>query len=204
MASLISYVDSVTDPASPDYVAPEERIAVFDADGTLLGERFPTYFDQCLLMHRLLHDESYEAAPEDKAFAETLETALLNGEKAPKAPRSTAQMLSESFKGYTVEEYRAYVRDFMNEPAAGFEGMTYGEAFFQPMVSVVSYLAGKDFQIFLSSGAERSMLREVTKDALGFETISMRDEFATIYGDNVVMTEFRNENTAAEELSPAA
>ena len=45
MASIIAYVAAVTDEASPDYIAPADRIAVFDFDGTLFGERFPTYFD---------------------------------------------------------------------------------------------------------------------------------------------------------------
>lgn len=35
---------------------------MFDFDGTLYGERFPTYFDTCLFLHRTLHDDGYTAA----------------------------------------------------------------------------------------------------------------------------------------------
>ncbi len=167
MASILSLVDSVTDEKSPDYLPPEERIAVFDMDGTLFGERFPTYFDECLLLHRLLHDPSYQAAPEDKAWALSAEEALLSGEEEPDSPRSSAQMAAEAFKGFTVEEYRDYIRDFMEEPAAGFEFMTYGEGFFLPMVSLVEYLSDQGFTVFISSGSERSLARELTKDVLG-------------------------------------
>ena len=52
MASIIEAVDNYTDPDSENYLEPEERIALFDMDGTLIGELFPTYFDQCLLMFR--------------------------------------------------------------------------------------------------------------------------------------------------------
>ena len=167
MASIIAYVESVTDRFSRDYIPPEKRIAAFDSDGTLIGELFPTYFDKCLLMYRLLHDSTYEEAdPEDRKFAEELETALLNHKPEPASPKSTAQMTTESFKGFTVEEYRAYVREFMEHPAIGFEGMTYGQAFYKPMTALVEYLAKHDFKVFICSGTERSILRELTEGTL--------------------------------------
>ena len=133
MASLISFVNAVSDEKSASFVPEEKRIAVFDMDGTLYGELFPTYFDECLLLHRLLHDESYQASPEDRAWAQSAEYALLCGEPEPDSPRSSAQMAAEAFRGFTVEEYRAYVRAFMSEPVTGFENMTYAEGFYLPL-----------------------------------------------------------------------
>ncbi len=111
---------------------------VFDFDGTLYGERFPTYFDTCLFLYRALHDESYTAAEDVRAYAEELEAALLNGEPEPDSPRSTAQMAAECFAGMSVDKYRAYVRAFMAQPAYGFDGMTYGEGFFCPCFRLLS------------------------------------------------------------------
>ena len=166
MASIIAYVNSVTDERSGSFVPEEARIAVFDMDGTLYGERFPTYFDDWLLIHRLAHDGAYQASAEDRAWALSAENALLNGEPEPDSPRSGAQMAAEAFKGFTVEEYRAYVREFMAQPAAGFEGMTYGEGFFLPMTELVKYLSEHGFTVFISSGSERSLVRELTADTL--------------------------------------
>ncbi len=165
--SVIDFVAAVTDETSGKYVPPEKRIAVFDVDGTLLGELFPTYFDQCLMMHRLLHDPTYEAKPEDKEYCQALETALINHEELPKAPRSSGQIIAESFKGFMPDEYRAYIRNYLETPANGFEGMTYGEGFYKPMISVVRYLAEHDFQIFIVSGGERTMVREVINNTFG-------------------------------------
>ena len=106
MASIISFVNAVTDEKDAGFVPEEKRIAVFDMDGTLYGELFPTYFDECLLLYRLLHDESYEASPEDRTWAEEAEAALLAGEEEPDSPRSSAQMAAEAFRGFTVEEDR--------------------------------------------------------------------------------------------------
>ncbi|MBQ3860668.1 MAG: haloacid dehalogenase-like hydrolase [Clostridia bacterium] len=167
MASLVSFVRAVTDERGAAYVPPEDRIAVFDMDGTLYGERFPTYFDEWLLLHRLLPDEAYRADPEDRAWAEEAEATLLAGEDEPDSPRSSAQMAAEAFRGFTVEEYRAYVRKVMAEPAAGFENMTYGEGFYLPMVSLVRYLSEHGFTVFISSGSERSLARELIADTLG-------------------------------------
>src|SRR5689334_3282840 len=38
-ASISRYIARVTDPGSPDFVPPAERIAVFDNDGTLWTEK---------------------------------------------------------------------------------------------------------------------------------------------------------------------
>ena len=76
-------------------------------------------------------------------------------------------MSAESFKGYTVDDYRQYIHTFMGKPAVGFENMTYGEAFYQPMVSLVEYLAEHDFKVYICSGTERSLARELTKETLG-------------------------------------
>ena len=166
MASIISFVSTVTDEKSESFVREKERIAVFDMDGTLYGERFPTYFDEWLLIHRLAHDGAYQAAVEDRAWALAAENALLCGEPEPDSPRSGAQMAAEAFKGFTVEEYRAYIRAFMAQPAVGFDGMTYGDGFFLPMLELVKYLSDHGFTIFISSGSERSIVRELTAETL--------------------------------------
>ena len=167
MASVISFVEETTDAKSPAYVPPEKRIAVFDMDGTLYGELFPTYFDECLLLHRLLHDESYQASPEDRAWARSAESALLAGEPEPDSPRSGAQMAAEAFRGFTLEAYREYIRAFMEEPVAGFSGMSYGEGFYLPMTALVQYLAEHGFTVFISSGSERTLARELIAEELG-------------------------------------
>jgi len=166
MQQILSLVSSMTEETSDAYLPEEDRIAVFDFDGTLFGERFPTYFDNCLFLHRVLDDETFQAPADIKEYAQALRTALENGTEEPESPRSTAQMAAECFAGMTVEEYRAYVRDFMAIPAWGFENMTYGQGYFKPMTALVEYLAGRGFKIFVSSGSERAMVRELMSGTL--------------------------------------
>ena len=163
---ILSLVSSMTEETSDAYLPEEDRIAVFDFDGTLFGERFPTYFDNCLFLHRVLDDETFQAPADIKEYAQELRTALENGTEEPESPRSTAQMAAECFAGMTVEEYRAYVRAFMAIPAWGFENMTYGQGYFKPMTALVEYLAGRGFKIFVSSGSERAIVRELMSGTL--------------------------------------
>ena len=165
--SITSYVEAVTDETSDSYVAPEERIAIFDFDGTLYGERYPTYFDTCLFIHRALHDESFTAPEEIREYAAAMEAALYNYLPEPDSDKSTAQCAAECFKGMTVEEYCEYVRNYMSTPIFGFEGMTYGEGFYKPMTALVQYLSENGFTVFISSGSERAMVRELIKGTLG-------------------------------------
>ncbi len=51
-AAIVDFVDKVTKPGSPDFVAPEKRIAAFDNDGTLWIEQ-PMYVQLAFLLDRV-------------------------------------------------------------------------------------------------------------------------------------------------------
>ena len=61
LSALVDFVSSCTNEASPDYLAPADRIATFDIDGTILCEKAPIYLDYCLTMYRVLDDPTYPA-----------------------------------------------------------------------------------------------------------------------------------------------
>ncbi len=200
MKSIMEYVSAVTDEKSDKFVPEAERIAVFDSDGTLYGELFPTYFDQCVMIHRLAHDDTYKGNDEDVAYCKALEEYLLNGGEKPTAPRSSGDIIAEAFKGFTVEEYREYVRKFMSEPVAGFENMTYADGYYKPMISLVKYLTENGFKVYINSGAEVNMLRELSKDALG-EYIPPYQIIGTTYG---ITAEGKEDDVKARDYTPAA
>jgi hypothetical protein len=49
---IIQFINDVTTEGGPSYVAPEDRIAVFDNDGTLWAEK-PNYIQLDFIMHEL-------------------------------------------------------------------------------------------------------------------------------------------------------
>ena len=165
-ASITSYVKSVTDETSDSYLLPEDRIAVFDFDGTLYGELFPTYFDTCLMLHRALHDKTYEAPEEIRIRAAALEEALINYQPIPEPKLSTLKCSAEMFRGMTDEDYIEYIDRFKEEQAYGFNGMCYKDAFYQPMIELVKYLSDNDFVIFICCDTECTIVRELIKGKL--------------------------------------
>ena len=57
---LVPYMEAITDEGSADYIPVEDRIAVFDFDGTLFCETDPNYFDYTLLLYRVTEDPEYK------------------------------------------------------------------------------------------------------------------------------------------------
>src|SRR5262245_50188722 len=49
---IVAFVQAVTDKAGKDYVAPEERVATFDNDGTLWCEQ-PLYFQLVFMLEQV-------------------------------------------------------------------------------------------------------------------------------------------------------
>ena len=174
-SALLDYVAAVTKEGSPDYIPPEDRIAVFDFDGTLFCETDPTYFDWMLYDHRVLEDPSYHATPEQTDVARTARaTGEWPGLNHPKRER----LMAEVWRGVTPEAVAAAVRTFMEEPHPGFTGMKRGEAFYHPMVEVVRFLQANGFLVYVCSGTERFALRTVVEDGL---TLPPRQIIGTDY-----------------------
>ena len=84
--AITDFVAKVTKEGSPDFVAPAERIAVFDNDGTLWSEQ-PIYFQLAFALDRVKalaakHPEWKEKQPFKAVLDGDMKAALAGGEKA--------------------------------------------------------------------------------------------------------------------------
>jgi len=157
--SLIEYVEDVTDKKSENFIPVEDRIAVFDMDGTLCGELFPTYIEYLLCAYRCLEDPTYEATDEMIQVANT----IVEGAKTNTFPSDMAMQhaitQAKAFSGLTIEEFDTYVKEFLKQNAAGFENLTYANSFYKPMIEVLAYLQFHDFTTYIVSGSDRFICR---------------------------------------------
>ncbi len=189
--ALTAYIKDVTDEESRNFIPVKDRIAVFDLDGTLIGETMPCYFEWMLYLHRALHDPYYTPSAADRATAEMVEDGIYhigipNPVPTPNVfDRPTAQqsltaipkdnMLREAqsqlsvFADMTLPEYAAYTRKFMETSPEGIENLKWGEAFYLPMVEVISYLNANHFKVFIVSGTDRQTLRVLVDGVLPVE-----------------------------------
>lgn len=164
--SIVEYVEAATDESSDKFIPKEDRIAVFDLDGTLIGELYPSYFEYMMFIHRALYDESYSASPEMKEFAEALEEGIKTGNMPKNNETLHAKYAGRAYAGMTIDEMKEYVREFMDSRADGFTDLTRGDAFYKPMVSLVEYLDDNDFTCYIVSGSDRAIVRALIEDKL--------------------------------------
>lgn len=200
MKSIVAFVTDSVNETSEGYIPKEDRIAVFDMDGTLYGERFPTYFNDWLYIQRALHDDSYHAPEALRAFAQAWEDKVLRGVPIEDFDAKERELGPQLYEGLTPDQYAEVVRRFKALPVWGFEGMTYAQAYFQPMVALVKYLCDHEYSVYIVSATYRDAVRVMTEGVL--------DEY--IPADRVIGTDLlyvasgdREEDSMFYELTPA-
>lgn len=164
LKTLTTYVEAVTKDKSDDNFIPvEDRIAVFDMDGTLCGELFPTYLEYLLCAYRCLYDEDYEASEELKDVGNLIMEGS-HGDGTGTYPADMALIhgnaQAKAFAGLTPDAFMDYVKNkFLNRDADGFKNLKYRDSFYLPMVEVVSYLQLNNFTTYIVSGSDRFICR---------------------------------------------
>ena len=159
--SLISYMDAITDENSKDFIPVENRVAVFDLDGTLFCETDPVYFDHMLFMRRVLEDPDYKDKATDFQLevAEKVQHFIDTGEYLSGLDNEHGQGVASAFAGMSLKQFNEYIQNFKNEPAVGYNNMNRGDAFYLPMIEVIDYLQANDFKVYIVSGTDRLIVR---------------------------------------------
>ena len=167
-SELTAYMKAITDENSADFIPVENRIAVFDMDGTLCCETDPGYFDHKLLYHRVVEDADYKdkASDEEKETAEIIKTYFETGEYPSGLDVKHGTAVATAFKGMTTEEFDAYVKAYRDEPMESYTNMTNGQAFYKPMLEVVDYLQANDFKVYIVSGTDRLITRGLAEGVI--------------------------------------
>ncbi len=166
LTALKTYVEDVTNPASPNFISEDDRIATFDMDGTFVAELYPTYFEYNMLEYRVLDDASYrDQAPEDvRQVAQSIRDFVRNGTPLPSHfDMIHARAAAKAYAGMTLAQFDAYVKAYAAKPANGFKGMTYGEGFYQPIREVFDYLTDHGFTYYVVSGSDRFICRALVE-----------------------------------------
>ncbi len=164
-ARIVAFVDSVTDPDSPDYVTQAARIAVFDNDGTLWAEQ-PVYFQLVYALDRLREkaeaDPSILTSEALKAGAEgDFEGLLASGIDG------LQEVLAVSHSGMSVQEFQSDVRDWIATATHPETGKLYGKMVYQPMLELLAYLRAEGFQTWIVSGGGVHFLRTFAEETYG-------------------------------------
>ena len=164
-ARIMAFVESVTDPASADYVPPARRIATFDNDGTLWAEQ-PMYFQLVYALDRLREqaeaDPSILTSDALRAGAEgDVEGVLASGVEG------LTEVLAVSHSGMSVSAFQADVRDWLATATHPETGMHYVDMIYQPMLELLAFLRAEGFQTWIVSGGGVHFLRSFAEETYG-------------------------------------
>lgn len=165
LQKLVDYVEAATTEGGEGYIPLEDRIAVFDLDGTLMCETYPWCFEYMVFADYALNNPDYTAPDEVAAVAQEIVDSAW-GEKPEGMSTRQAQAAAIAYAGLTPEELEAYVENFKGSAAEGFSGMTRGEAWYQPMLEVVRYLQANDFDVYVVTATERNIVRAIVAGTL--------------------------------------
>lgn len=167
LAKIVDFVEDTTNPFSENYIPPEDRIATFDMDGTFYCETAPIYFQETMFLHRVLEDKNYTAPKKYLNLAKKIKPKVFAKEKlTPAESKAYVEGLTAVYAGMTVDEYRAYVRNFMQDNETGLTNLKRGEAFYLPMVEIISYLTNNGFKVYIDSACGYYTTRELVEGVI--------------------------------------
>lgn len=163
--AITAFVDRVTNPSSSDYVPPEERIAVFDNDGTLWSEQ-PMYVQLAFALDRV-----QALAPQHPEWRQQQPfKAALEGDFAALAASGDAglmQLIMATHAGMTTEEFSQIVQQWLETARHPTLQRPYTECVYQPMCELLEYLRAAGFKTYIVSGGGVEFMRPWTEKVYG-------------------------------------
>jgi phosphoglycolate phosphatase-like HAD superfamily hydrolase len=173
-AATNSVVDFVERTVA-DHVPVEERVAVFDNDGTLWCEK-PLPIQADFILRRLFEmaqaDPTLRNRQPWKAAYEH-DYAWLGGVIAEHYAgddtnvRTLLGGVLTAHAGISVEEFEGLSESFLREARHPTLGRRYVDCAYAPMVELLGYLEANGFTNYIASGGDRDFMRPVTEEIYG-------------------------------------
>jgi hypothetical protein len=163
--AIISFVDRITKAGTSDFVAPPDRIATFDNDGTLWVEQ-PMYVQLAFALDRVKalapqHPEWTDKQPFKAVLEGDMKTLAEAGEPA------LVEIIMVTHAGMTVTEFSSIVKKWLAEARDRRFGRPYTELVYQPMLELMDYLRANGFKTFIVSGGGIEFMRPWTEKVYG-------------------------------------
>jgi len=163
--SIVSFVTAAADKDGAGYIAPDDRIAVFDNDGTLWSEQ-PIYFQLAFTLDRVKavapqHPEWTTAQP-FKAVLDGDLAALKGGEE-----KALVELMMATHTGMTTDEFAAAATNWLagaRHPACD---CPYTDRVYAPMLELLSYLRANNFKTYIVSGGTIEFMRAFAEQVYG-------------------------------------
>ena len=163
--SILDFVRVTTDPSSPQFVKPEDRIATFDQDGTLWVEH-PIYTQFIFVLSRVA-----TLAPQHPAWktTEPFKSVLANDEAAMAkfTKKDLEALLMVTSTGIPVDEFQAAARDWIAKARDSRWKRHFTELIYQPMLEVMQFLRASGYKTYIVTGGGQDFVRAYAMETYG-------------------------------------
>jgi phosphoserine phosphatase len=163
--AIMAFVAKTTTAGAPDYVRPEERIAVFDNDGTLWTE-WPLYSQALFALDRARelapqHPEWRKKASFTAALAGDMKSLLACGKKC------VLEIVMATHAGMTPEAFQRIVAKWLETANHPQFRAHYDRLVYQPMLELLAYLRANGFKTYIVSGGGIEFIRAFAERVYG-------------------------------------
>ena len=200
---IIDFVEKVTTPDSPSFVAPEDRVATFDMDGTVLLEK-PAYAIFAFAIPLI----KAAAAAQPELLKRTHVKAIVDGDmkyfaKAGKfGSKGLYATLLETHTGKTEARYSADARAFLFGQKHPRFQVFYAETVYQPMLEMIRYLQANGFRVYICSGSDIAFIRAMIEKSIGLPVENaIGTQIMTTWIEHDKGSQFRREHAFVEPVN---
>jgi phosphoserine phosphatase len=173
-AAIVEFVTAVCDADGNDHVPAEERIAVFDNDGTLWCE--DPAVQGAFIMDRLasmatndppLRDEQPWKAAFDGDPAWLAQAIVKHYDGDSSDVQVLMRGVLRAFADITVEDFQRSAAAFFENARHPKHECSFLDTAYVPMLELLDFLDANDFTCYLVTGGGRDFLRPVAQDLYG-------------------------------------
>jgi phosphoserine phosphatase len=173
--AIVEFVARVCGEDGSEPVPVEERLAVFDNDGTLWCEKpMPIQLD--FILRRLVEMAEADPALRERQpwkAAHERDYGWLSAVMAEHyaGDDSNVMVLAAgilaAYDGISVEDFEAQADAFLRSAQHPTLGRGYLDTAYRPMVELLDYLAANGFSNYIASGGGRDFMRPISQDVYG-------------------------------------
>lgn len=164
LKSIINYVQDVTNKKSKNFIPKEDRIALFDFDGTIYGEKAPLYIEYYMYYDFLKNNPKYlELEPHKSIFPRLEQSCKIKKFIDFELDYDAIAAEAKIYKGFSIEDHKNFVLKFAEKNVKCFTNLKFKDLFYLPMIELVEYLQLNDFIVYVVSASDRFLIREYLK-----------------------------------------
>jgi len=164
--NIVQFVEKITDiNDTNNYISREDRIAVFDNDGTLWSEK-PLFFEVYYIIDQVTNAVSKNPELANKLpFEEILSKNLTVLHDLTE--EEIISLITETHGDITQKEYNSIVKQWIQNARHPETNKLLTDMVYQPLLELLNYLEKNQFKLFIVTGGGIDFVRESLSDVYG-------------------------------------